>query len=551
MRRKIGAVVASTCILICFACGKSGLETDQEIEGEFLRDSKNLGYLWEDGADIMTELGRPLNDDLYVMSFDISAGGTVVFEVTSRDFDPLLILVDKEKNVLVWNDDWDEETDAFIVYEDPPSNSNLLVVSLDGRKGEFLLTCEEGDSGDLEDFASISGFVEGKIEGWLIEDKEDDLLLDLINDELEDNISSGDWDNCRVQIIRIPERGIMELMLDSDDFDPILALLEYDGRDVDYIAYNDDFSGMNSRIVKMLDPGDYLAVVMSYESGDEGEYSLYFNLSSDSEAFDVDIIHTGEAGTIYRDEIEPGKQLLMGLWPEVEETYGEVTSTGISPCVAFSFFVDSTCFYHIDAFSEDLDPCLILFEKPENTDGQIEFLSFNDDHSELGLGSRISRVLTSGEYIAAVCPYDETAGGEISFVFQERNDLLEVINEGDSYPVKISWEEPEVIFFLNITPLIRYTVTASSTSLDSFVSVYFDDGGQLSDDDSGGDLDAELSFMLPDSGYCLITVSAYGYSGEDGDIHVSLVGEAVSDEELPISELLMTESEREAFSTYD
>jgi tetratricopeptide (TPR) repeat protein len=74
----------------------------------------------------------------------------------------------------------------------------------------------------------------------------------------------------------------LTITLDSEDFDPVLLLLDSNG---DEVAFNDDFGGsLNSKIIITLPADDTYTVVARSFAGDGGDYDLVVR---DSTAFEL------------------------------------------------------------------------------------------------------------------------------------------------------------------------------------------------------------------------------------------------------------------------
>ncbi|TVP69498.1 MAG: hypothetical protein EA342_03300 [Leptolyngbya sp. LCM1.Bin17] len=70
----------------------------------------------------------------------------------------------------------------------------------------------------------------------------------------------------------------LTITLESDDFDPVLLLLDSNGEEV---AFNDDFGGsLNSKIIVTLPADDTYTVVARSFAGDGGDYDLVVRAST-------------------------------------------------------------------------------------------------------------------------------------------------------------------------------------------------------------------------------------------------------------------------------
>ena len=533
-------VLFSVLPVLVLGCGGGGLKPGEEVVGETGREAGYLEDYWEGGPEAMLRRGRPLESDMYACAHEIAShGGIMVIEVVSEDFDPIAFLLDEENgSPIAWNDDWGTGTDSRIVASDVPGSAVLVVASLGDDQGEYTLVLETGDEEDLEEFRALES-PEGTswtVSGFLMSTKRDEMLMDLLEDELEHNVWSGQWQYLRARAFSLPREGLVDLRLSSDDFDPVLVLLEMEGDGVEFVAYNDDFAGMNSRIERFLPDGDYMAVVLSYGTGESGEYEISLRVNDDPESFDFDPVQAYQEGEAYFDDVEPGVQLLSGIWPAVETTWVDEAVMAQSPSAVFEFLIEEgAIFATLDASSEEVDPCLLLLQTLP--DGGLEYLAFNDDHPETGRDSRIRTVLPGGSYLAAVIPYDAATGGEVCFSYSDDTADLDTLVSGSTVDIDAECQSASYILPLEIRR--RYTISASSATLDSYLDVYLEDGTHLSDDDSGDDFDAELSFIAPDSSRCLVTVHPFDPgSYAAGTIRAEVSVEDVPEEELAAAGLL-------------
>ena len=508
-------VVISGCV--------GGIRPGTEIEAELTRNnSQDLGELWKEAEDVMISLGRPVEDDLYSNSYTIGGSGIIVIDVSSRDFDPILFVVDEEGNLVAWNDDWDKSLDARIVIEKPSSSLKLIVASLDGHRGAYDISCNSGNDRDIDEFESSFGLMEmGSITGWVVEDKDDELLASMVKDEISYAVWMED-DNFNAVGFELEGESLVSLEVTSRDFSPIIILLERDDSKTKYITYNDYYSdGETARIDWLLEPGTYMAVITSYSAAEDGEYQLTLELNNDLDAIQPEIVVVEEMNTEYQSEIEPGKGLLSLIWPEVlTGEYYDIYATGSEPCVIFEITVEETGYYDLVAASSDIDLALLVLQKEDEDLEYITYLSYVGDTK---YDSKVSEILTPGTYLAIAMPYYNQNPGEVDFRFQHSTGYISTLEPGITEEPFIDWNTPEIVYSFNAVPGVDYTVTAVSEAIDPTIDLYMTgtENRYLTDDDSFGNYDAILEFNVESRTRCLLLVKSYS-EYEEGVVEVLL-----------------------------
>lgn len=80
--------------------------------------------------------------------------------------DPVIVLLDKEGQILAVGDDWDEELDAFVSIDEVPSGSRVIVFDINGDDGTFDIEIDslEKYEWELESDKEYESFILGEKE---------------------------------------------------------------------------------------------------------------------------------------------------------------------------------------------------------------------------------------------------------------------------------------------------------------------------------------------------------------------------------------------------
>lgn len=121
---------------------------------------------------------------------------------------------------------------------------------------------------------------------------------------------------------------VVTIILESDDFDPVLSLQTATGEE---IAFNDDFGGsLNSRIVTEIPAdGTYRVVARSY-AGNGGDFNLVVRLATDYEIAlaEADALSSAErysdAITAYTQAIDLDPDQAVGYLGRAQATLGQI-----------------------------------------------------------------------------------------------------------------------------------------------------------------------------------------------------------------------------------
>ncbi len=530
--------MVATVLLLALAvtgCGRR-IGIDAEFEGEISRTDDTIQDRLEDAEELLFAEGRPVDGGFPCAEFGLAAGKNLAIEVTSRDFDPVAVVFDSEGAIIAVSDDWEDDSDSRLVLSDIPRGARLLVFAVDGSSGEYSVTSTEASASDLEEFVAASDLTSGLLKGDLLEGKDDDLIEEAIEDELDAYVYLNGYGNARIHVFDVTEEQLVSLVLESEDFDPILVLMSVDDDEYDYVIHNDDYSGgLQSRIDEILEPGRYAAVVVPYSDGTEGSYTISYE-NYDLEALQAEPVQAESPGTLYNGTVTPGEGLAISVWPGItlEKPY-DLLITAATPCAFFEFEVPrgGTGLYDVDASSENLDTflCLLRIE-----DGYVTMIGSNDDYQ--GSDSRLTKMLAPGAYTALVTSYSGSESGEVQFSFQTAFVEPRPLTIDRPVDATVSWNNPELFFSLEVMAGSIYTVSVDSDEIDPWVEAVLPDGTVLSDDDGGGYPNARLRIdpTPAQSGSVMITVRDYA-SGSTGSLRVEVTQER--------------RSEGEAFALYD
>ena len=520
MLRKLGIPIIATVVLIMAGCGGQ-IRPGVELEAELTRSSPTLDEVWEDGASAMLELGVPLDEDMYCEHYTIGGGDVFSIEVLSRDFDPVIFAIDGDGSLVAWNDDWDKEKDARIVLEDP-SGLTLIVGSLDGERGDFELICEEASAGELDEFSETQGLLEnGFLVSWIVDDKDSELLEDMVLSEVEYYVWL-DQNNIWATGFSLEEESLISLIVDSNDFSPIIVLLGRNGDNAEYVAYNDYYEQGGARIDWVVEPGDYMVVVTSYGGTEDGEFELSMDVVDDLESLRADFITVDQLGVLFEGEIEPGKSLLSTVWPDVVSgEYYDVYATGAEPCAVFEFDIDLTGFYELTASGDMRDISVILLRQDDAEEDELEYLAYSGYSTDGKYNTRLSRVMTPGPYLAICYPYYGGQNAVIGFRLTETGEAIERLPVGETRFPYLDYMNTQVVYSFSARPGRSYVVTAISEYVDPVVELYLGEDDYLMDDDSYGGYDSMLRFSVEDETDCILIVRGYS-DWEEGEVQVEL-----------------------------
>lgn len=532
IRPLLPLVLAALLFSGCFLDG--GLGPGKTAEVEVTAADPGLIDVIADAEAVFLAAGIPVEDDFPCVELKLKSGGITVVEATaSGRFDPVMAVVDKDGAVLAVNDDWDGEVDSRIVLGEVPSGARVIVWGLNGDRGSVTVSVSEGTAGDLEDWTIGATLATGLMESFILEDKGNDCMEELVDDLDDSEIYVSEWESAILVPFSVDAEGYYAIALDSEEFDPYMVVVSIDRGRADYLAMNDD-SGMdwNSRLILKLEPGSYGVLVNSYSGSEDGPFSLSVLPVElgDGEISWVEVPGSGE-GFI------SGEEMAMAFWPGINDEWHNSSIVASTTVSAFGFVVEEAGLYELSAVS-DIDCTLTLlgYESPEDA----YCIDYNDDYD--GWNPTLILNLAPGTYLALVAPYDDSSQAAVTF-------LVESVEESLPEPVPLALGAvheltlvpgvPIGLFTLNMVGGYNYSISAESEDLDALITVTFADGSQLVDDDGGEGFNSYIEFVptAGQLGEALLRVETYAGS-PDGSISVSF-------------QRLESLSEAQSFSLYD
>jgi hypothetical protein len=501
------AVLLPVSILVLSACSSGLVKPGAEVRSALPPKTHTLAEAWSGAESALSAIGQPVPLDVYTQVHQISGNGIIVIEVRSHDFDALAAVVNGAGELVAFNDNWGGTRNARVVIDGAPAGGRLLVFSRDDSRGLYDVVVTQGTPDDLEEFVAASDLQSGQVRGWLDQSARNPMVENLLRTALENQVSIYNFSRALLYPFTMAEGGIVSLALESDAFDPYLVLLSVDKGAFSFVDYNDDYSGSWSRIVRNLPAGEYMAVVMPYSESGFGEFVLRLETLGE-EAFETTGIEAPREGVDYPGTIAPNRNLAIAWWPGMTEDWNAPFSLSpFSPVAAYTFSVSSPAIRRLDATS-DADICLTLLRRD---DDQVHFVSFNDDHPEMGTSSRIRGILAPGEYIALVSLYSGTEETDVTFNWITSTDPIQTLRAGRTVQADAPYAIESLYFELDVTAGREYSILVESTDLDPVITLFLPDGESLQDDDGGGGTNSLINFTPAEgqSGTCFLQVDKY------------------------------------------
>nr|WP_298250369.1 hypothetical protein [uncultured Halomonas sp.] len=287
--------------------------------------------------------------------------------------------------------------------------------------------------------------------------------------------------------LELDEPANIAIAVSSGQFDTVLSI---NGEGVS-LSNDDGGTSTDSLLETTLMPGSYRVEVAGYGAG-EGDYHLDVRRT----AFDDAFANEGE--------------LALG-----DGLKGMLSGNGSN---RYSLSLEDTTDISVALDSSHFDAVLRLHGNG---------IDISDDDSGGNLNARLSAVLEPGDYTLEAQSYsgngiyDLTVAGE-AFEGELRNSgglalgesLNGMLNGGESNHYSLSLEEPTDV-----------SVALDSSSFDAVLRLH-GNGVDISDDDSGDNLNARLSAVLEPGDY---TLEAQSYSG-NGIYDLAVAGEAFEGE---------------------
>ncbi len=497
--------------LLAAACSNSVVSPGDIIRSALPEKTCTLEDAWPaSGSDLIAQ-GCPVNPETYTAVYGISGSGIMIIDVNSYDFNAIAAVIDEDGNLLAFNDNWKESTNSRVVLDNPPSGAKLLVFSPDDSRGLYDILVESGTSEDLEAFIDATCFADGYLTGSIGKGGYNSYLENILKTALENDVYMDNYFQAKLFPFTVDSEELVSISLESDEFDPFFILLGIEDGTYRFVDFNDDYDGSYSRVIRKLDAGDYMALVMPYAEGDYGRFTLKME-TIDEEALEKIEVPARQKGIDYTGEIVAGRNLAIAWWPDITET-GTAPDflNPFAPVAGFSFTVDNTSVYEINA-SGGMDVCLTVLRSA--ADG-IQFVAANDDYTDLGSDARVTEPLISGDYIAIVSPYSSATEGEVSFSWFQDDTGISLLRNGRSTEIFVPYENDIVVYKLNLQAGTDYRISVESDELDPVITLVMPNGEILFDDDGGNDTNSLLNFTTNEAqaGECFLKVEKYS-SGE-------------------------------------
>jgi hypothetical protein len=339
----------------------------------------------------------------------------------------------------------------------------------------------------------------------------DAYLYSILREALENDVYVDNYSQAELLPFTIDNEGLISISLESDDFDPYLILMTVEDGTYTFLEYNDDYSGSYSRIVRELDPGDYIALVMPYSTGSHGRFTLEME-SIDEEALETVEIPAQQQDTNYTGEIVNDRNFAIAWWPDMVDNYeAPGFLTPFIPVAAFTFTVDNTSVYEINA-SGEMDVCITVLRKDGDS---IQYVASNDDYGDLGSNSRVVEPLMPGDYIVFISPYSGSSEGDVTFSWSEDEGGISTLRAGRFTEIYAPYETESIIYRLSLQAGTSYSISVESNEMDPVITLVLPDGESLYDDDGGEGNNSLLLFTVTESqaGESFLVVEKYS-SGE-------------------------------------
>ena len=504
--------------MLAVACGSGVATPGNVIRSALPEKTHTLTDAWPVSGSALFARGLPVQPDTYTAVHDISGSGIIVIDVRSHDFDPMAVVIDGEGNPVAFSSTL-KGTSERIVLDGTPSGGKLLIFSPDDTRGLYDVIIEEGTSEDLETFIASTDFSSGSITDWIESDSYNAYLGNILREALENDVYIYNYSQAKLFPFTIENEELVSISLESDEFDPYLVLLAVENGTYNFVEYNDDYSGSYSRIVRELDTGDYIALVMPYSTGSQGRFTLEMEVI-DAQALEKVEITTPLMDVDYTASITPDRNFAIAWWPDMSDNW-EVPGflTPFTSVAAFTFTVETTSVYELNA-SGYTDVCLTLLKS--DAEGNIQYVASNDDYPDLGSDSRIINPLLPGDYIALVSPYSGSSVDEVIFSWSEDEEGINTLSVGRSTEVYVPYETETVIYRLSLLAGRSYSISVGSDELDTVMTLILPDGENLYDDDGGDDTNSLLSFFVDEDQAGDSFLIAGKYSSGEGTFTILL-----------------------------
>jgi len=357
------------------------------------------GWVKEDSynAFLYGILSEALENDVYVNNysqaelfpFTMESEELVSISLESDDFDSYLVLMTVEDGTysfVEYNDDYSGSYSRIVTELDAGDYIALVMPYSAGSHGRFTLEMESIDEEALEAVEIPAPQLDLDYAGEIIPDRNFTIAWwpDMV-DSWETPEFLNPFTPVAAFTFTVESTSVYELNA-SGYVDVCLTLLQSDAEgSTQYIASNDDYPdlGSDSRIVKPLLQGDYIALVSFYSGSDEGEVT--FSWSEDDEG--ISTLRFGRSTEVYApyetesliyklslregssysisvesEELDPVITLIM---PDAEDLYDDDGGDGNNSLLRFTANEGQAgdCFLMVEKYSSGEGTFTILLEE--------------------------------------------------------------------------------------------------------------------------------------------------------------------------------------------
>ncbi|NDJ74774.1 MAG: hypothetical protein GYB65_00830 [Chloroflexi bacterium] len=389
-----------------------------------------------------------LDNNTAAYTFDGTEGDVVTISLESDEFDAYLVLADTEGTELTSDDDGGADVNARIAgFPLPATGTYTITVQGWGGadSGAYTLSL------DLVTLETIT-----------------------IDSSTPGNLTGGTYSFYSFSAVA---GDMVDITLDSDSFDPYLALNGPDGEEL--VANDDGGDGFNARITAFTLPvdGTYTIVVSDYWEEDGGSYVLGLNTTVPIPPVIDAPIAIGETATgtlqanvhTYVLTASADEVVTISLESDQFDTYLSVLDSSGSELV------------YDDDSGDDFNAMIVAFFVPADGTYTIEVSGYDE--------------MSFGDYTLAVQP-TAFSGEPIRISSTRTGTLTDTVH----------------LHMFAGTTGGRVTINLTSLEFDAYLQLLGPDGSEVAyDDDSGGDLNAQITdFVLPANGNYVIVVQGIG-----------------------------------------
>ncbi|MFO7951107.1 MAG: hypothetical protein R6U36_12190 [Candidatus Fermentibacteraceae bacterium] len=339
--------------------------------------------------------------------------------------------------------------------------------------------------------------------------------------------------------------GAVLVEVESDDFDPVLAVY---GEDGEVLALCDDWDGdLEESLVALASVPGGATLMLFAADGDDGEFELECTVASDEDLEEFALACDLADGVLegYKSD-EKDDDLLEEVLEDVLEDH--VYDKDFANASVHGFGLDADGPVKVTVESDDFDTYLVLL----GVDGDdLRFIDYDDDGGN-NTNSALMSELEAGDYLAVVLSYTDAESGDYLLEVETlEEELLEpdpvpAEEPGVSYSVEVTGQTPIAYAYtgggefyvpgLNpFSPVAAFEFTVEETGIyqldgfsemDDVVLSLWDAGTEApvlmeyDDDGSGTGTDSRMVVMLPAGEYVAL-VSSYSGGLPDGELGFS------------------------------